>query len=51
MRKYRKYVVGFDQDDQTIYGCNKGVDDKWIDPLSKKEAEAMCKEMIEDNNT
>ena len=38
MRINRKYVIGYDQDRQCIYGKDEDGNSKWIDPFTLKEA-------------
>ena len=51
MRKYKKYVVGYDKDDECIYGdipMDSGL--SYIDPIGIREATKLQKEMIYDND-
>lgn len=58
MRKYKKYVLGYDRDDQCIYGEDlaNNMDEVYsthfntnIDPIGIKEAKKKHKEMVENN--
>mgnify|MGYP001574658794 CR=1 FL=1 len=54
MRRYRKYVVGFDNDDHVIYGEDNS-SSKWAThmaiPMTKTEATKELKDRIETNNS
>lgn len=49
MRKYKKYVVGFDGDKQVVYGPDKHDSSTYIDVMGIKEVTKKYKEMIKDN--
>lgn len=50
MRKYKKYVVGFDGDKQVIYGSDNLDSATYIDAMGIKEAIKKQKKLIEYNN-
>ena len=53
MRKRKKYVVGFDDDGQNIYGLDVNDSSTYMDAMGIKEATRIqkeMKEMIECNN-
>ena len=50
MRKYKKYVIGFDGDDQVIYGDGETQQIKYAIPMTKTKAGQELKDMLEFNN-
>ena len=50
MRKYKKYVIGFDRDDQVIYGDEEPLQIKYATPMTKTKAIQEFKDMIESNS-
>ena len=46
MRKKKKYVVGFNDDQQCVYGKNKaGEDCMWVDPMTIFDAKREMKKL------
>jgi hypothetical protein len=46
MRKLKRYVVGCDGDERTVYGCkNMFGGNQWADPLTLKEAQRLLRSM------
>ncbi len=44
-RKLNRYLVGFDQDYQTVYGKNEDGKFKWADPMTLKQARKQLKQL------
>ena len=50
MRKYRKYVVGWDNDENCVYGKDKPNESHWADPMSITEAKKYVNDLNEYNS-